>query len=92
MRHKGISPRPLMASSVVCRLEAESYRTLPRADLLLARSRAIAEKYLAPAAIRSVPLSEHIRERILASCDSELVGPGLFIEAQVQVRRRHTLA
>jgi hypothetical protein len=69
------------------RLEAESYRTLPRADLLLARGRAIAEKYTAPGATRSVPLSEPIRERILTCCASELVGPGLFIEAQVQVRR-----
>lgn len=76
----------LCASSVVCRLEAESYRTLPRADLLLARGRAIAEKYIAPEAIRSVPLSEPVRDRILASCDSALVGPGLFIEAQTQVR------
>jgi hypothetical protein len=71
---------------LVSRLEAESYRTLPRADLLLARGRAIAEKYIAPEAIRTVPLSEPVRDKILARCDSALVGPGLFIEAQTQVR------
>lgn len=72
---------PLCAS----RLEAENYRTLPRADLLLARARTIINKYIAPGASRAVPLSEPVRERILAGCDSELVGPGLFMEAQMQV-------
>lgn len=68
------------------RLEAENYRTLPRADLLLARARTIINKYIAPGASRAVPLSEPVRERIMAGCYSELVGPGLFMEAQMQVR------
>lgn len=73
------------ASDSLFRLEAENYRTLPRADLLLARGRTIVKKYIAPGATRAVPLSEPVRERILAACGSELVGPGLFVEAQVQV-------
>jgi hypothetical protein len=72
-------------------LEAESYRTLPRADLLLDRGRAIAEKYIGPEAVRAVALSEPVRERILACCKSELFGPGLFIEAQVEVCQVHLM-
>jgi hypothetical protein len=75
----------------VTRLEAESYRTLPRPDLLLNRARAITERYLVPGGIRSVPLSDSVQERILVCCDSELVGPGLFIDAQVQVCRTTNL-
>jgi hypothetical protein len=82
---------PRSFSSYVSRLEAESYRTLPRADLLLNRARAIAERYLVPGGIRSVPLSDSVQERILVCCDSELVGPGLFIDAQVQVGRTRNL-
>lgn len=70
-----------------CRLEAEDFRTLPRADLLIARSRTIVKKYIASDASRAVALSEAVRERILVCCESGMVGPGLFLEAQTQVSR-----
>lgn len=72
-----------------CRLEAEEFRTLPRADLLLARSRTLVKKYVASDARRAVPLSEAARDRITACCDSDMVGPGLFLEAQTQVSGRN---
>lgn len=73
---------------VVClhRLEAEEYRSLPRQDLLLQRSHALIPKYFSKEATRPIGISDDIRERILQHFEQDLAPPGLFLEAQTQVR------
>lgn len=80
-----------VASVGVCllvsvRLEAEEFRSLPRADLLATRGRAIIDKYLAAEASRPLVLPESVRAKVLAMAEAELVGPGLFIDAGIHVR------
>lgn len=72
------------------RLEAEDYRNLPRQDLLLIRSKALIRKYIhLETATHPLGLSDEVREKILDLERRAIVGPGLLIEAQMQVRCIH---
>lgn len=72
------------------RLEAEDYRNLPRQDLLLIRSKALIRKYIhLETATHPLGLSDDVREKILDLERRAIVGPGLLIEAQMQVCFNH---